>query len=558
MANAISIVAMVMAPFIYKKATQDTMDHRRKGAYMIQQMEKMLTRIHHSTRIPLVLVVVGMISVFVYQHDQLGFQQGHYGFLSSHGMALTSNLSAEHGFLLFNSMSKAADGSIVYEAYSRFPVFSFAIIRLFTYPFRHDLSMQIAVARQVMNVFFLAAMLIAYLSISRLMKSRWVAATAVLLSFSSYYCMQYHDMIFNDIPSMFGMLLVFHGMVMFVHEKRFFQLVFKAIIALCLGWQSYAILLPFIIMGCIRELMVSRSVRSVMRSPYFQLGVFALLWGVVLLGCNLASEYAAVGGPLQQLPTVQKLLFRCFGYNVPSVGLASLAEAADPDRQWPQFLMLELYRIGRMTVPHIMLHDVWAGTLFKSLGIVTLIVSLTSALWCREKFFAMTLVLSGLCWSLPMRNFVCFHDYQAIYYIGIPLIIFCVISRFAETRFNHLIIAGAGIVLILFTLSVVHMNATKVSAESNTITLDFERISKQIGVGHLIYVAPPSTNVGRFASIGGGYHAVHFYLAGNYFQKTDENVDFSLSDSRDIKDKVLLTPQNSKVFLYKHMAAERK
>ena len=48
---------------------------------------------------------------------------------------------------------------------------------------------------------------------------------------------------------LFGVMLTFHGMVVFVQEGRFRQLLVKTCVALLIGWHVYAFLLPFIALG---------------------------------------------------------------------------------------------------------------------------------------------------------------------------------------------------------------------------------------------------------------------------------------------------------------------
>ncbi len=141
--------------------------------------------------------------MFIFQNDLRSFPPGHHGSLSSHGMTISRHLSPEHGFLMFNRMTREEDGAIKYDLYNRFPVGAFAATKLFTLPFDKDLSMQISVARMLMLGFFIAAAIFAYLSGFRLTGNRWVATGATLLAFSSYYCLYYDDMIFNDVPALF-------------------------------------------------------------------------------------------------------------------------------------------------------------------------------------------------------------------------------------------------------------------------------------------------------------------------------------------------------------------
>ena len=70
-----------------------------------------------------------------------------------------------------------------------------------------------------MLLFFIAAAVLAYLSLCRLASNRWIALTATLLAFSSYYLLYYNDMTANEgMPDLFAVMLTFHGMIIFVQE----------------------------------------------------------------------------------------------------------------------------------------------------------------------------------------------------------------------------------------------------------------------------------------------------------------------------------------------------
>ena len=168
--------------------------------------------------------------------------------------------------------------------------------------------------------------MLAYMSLCRLMPSRWVALGTTLLAFSSYYWLYYNDMVSTELTSVFGVMLAFHGMALFAQEGRFRQLLVKACIALLLGWHVYGLLLPFILFGLPGEMMgglrerrslplmgqVRGALIAPIRSRYLALGVATLLFGIGLLGFNLANEYYALKGeiPLAELPTAQSALDR--------------------------------------------------------------------------------------------------------------------------------------------------------------------------------------------------------------------------------------------------------
>ena len=521
---------------------------------MLPNLKDLINRLFNSTSFPPTLLVIALVSVFVFQNDRDSFQPGHHGFLSSHGMTIAANLSPKHRFLMFDKMSREEDGTIRYNVYNRFPIGAFVTIRLLTLPFYNDLSMQISVARMLMNSFFVAAACFACLSIFRLTRSRWVAVTATLLAFSSYYCLYYNDMIFNDVPTLFGLLLTFHGMVVFVQDGRFTQLLIKTCAGLFFGWQVYAMLLPFTVLGCTKELIASLSVRSLVRSRFFILGVSSLLFGTAILTSNLAGEYLALHAPLRELPTFRMMLWRL-----------GLADPESYDRcvrilNWPEFFKGQLGRIGRMSVPYI-LHCEYISKLLKALGgavvVISLggavvVISLGGAAIARQRILIVSLVVSGLCWAIPMRHFVAFHDFQSIFYIGVPLAFFSMVALLVEKASKVLSVGFASTALLIFSLSCIHLNITKAAGadtEKNILTAEFQRIADHVGTHRTIFVD------GDYRSIGGGRHAVGFYLAGNYFQPSAENAEFILSGSR-IEGLSLLTPRNEKVFLYKGTKSE--
>ncbi len=178
------------------------------------------------------------------------------------------NLSPEHGFQRFHRWFMDEDGIPRYQPYNRFPIGGYFIIKLAILPAFGDLSAQIYAARVLMLLFFTAAAVLAYLSLCRLTSNRWIALTATLLSFSSYYLLYYNDMIANEgMSDLFGVMLTFHGMVVFVQEGRFRQLLVKTCLALLLGWHVLALLLPFVIIGLASELLRTRSASATSTPP---------------------------------------------------------------------------------------------------------------------------------------------------------------------------------------------------------------------------------------------------------------------------------------------------
>ena len=140
---------------------------------------------------------------------------GHDDITMNH-MKVATNLAIEHNFLGFYRLMLTADGERIYKPYNRFPVGGHILIKLVTLPFSDDLPAALRAARLLMWAFFAGTMMLAYLSLSRLIASRRAAIGATLLAFASSPVLFYRDMVATEgIIDLFGMLLVFHGIAVF-------------------------------------------------------------------------------------------------------------------------------------------------------------------------------------------------------------------------------------------------------------------------------------------------------------------------------------------------------
>lgn len=277
--------------------------------------------------LPMGVLLAALAALFVFGGDRAYFyRSGNHNYNSAKTMAIAENLSLEHRFRLFGRVQPYEDGNgALYKFYSRYPIGGYALVKLAALPFGDDLLAKILAARSLALFMFVGAALAAYLAVRRVASDGWIAAAATLLAFSGYYALYYSDAAFSEgVMDMFGAALVFHGMVVFAQERRFGQLLIKTVAALLLGWQVYALLLPFIALGFGGEAIarlrpfiprardsqaddendekpppsVRAALGSLLRSRYIALGTVALAVGVALLGFNLANEYAAFGGEL--------------------------------------------------------------------------------------------------------------------------------------------------------------------------------------------------------------------------------------------------------------------
>ena len=411
--------------------------------------------------IPLLLLLLALSTVYLFGNDWGHFRRhlpSHDGD-SAKNLALAENLSPNHNFRLFLRLYPGPDGAPAYEMYSRFPIGSYALIKLAIAPFGDHLSAQLHAARILMLLMFAAAAALAYQSLRRITARPAIALTATLLAFSSYYILFYNDMIANEIiMDLFAVMLVFHGMTVFIQEKRFPQLLIKTAIAILLGWHVYALLLPFIALGLTAELIRAAKhpqpptatparlryiAKKFLTSRYLALGIAAALFGLAVLTFNLANEYTAHDGnvPLRQLPSAQSILKR--------IGQDPQYNAAQIDAlEWRRFLPGQFRRIGRMTLPYALtahtdgLHGFHPpGQIplpYLPIGLAALAACLAGLLLTpRHRLLLATLALSGIAWAILVRHNTAVHNYESVFYIGIPLTLFTLILCQAQQQWSR-------------------------------------------------------------------------------------------------------------------------
>ena len=483
--------------------------------------------------------------------------------------AIAENLSPEHNFRMFMRLIYTEEGEMTYDMYSRFPIGGFALIKLVIPPFGDNLAAKVFAARMLMLAFFTAAVFLSYYAISRIASNRWIALTAVLAAFSSYYILRYSNIVSSDfMMGLFAVMLTFHGMVIFVQEERFRQLLAKTCIALFITWHVYGLLLPFIALGLGMELINAIKTRrspgdsarllfsTIRQSRYLRLGLAALLFGAAMLTFNVLSEYDAFNGetPLGKLPSVESALSKP-GLPIPG------SEDVFP---WGRFLRQQFYRITGASFPYALTQ--WRGYFAEStigaipmaVGAVSLVGSLIGALFVRRfRIPLAALALSGFCWAILIRNHVIHppHHHEAIYYIGVPLTLATLLLSAARFRGSGLLLGAAAVAALAgFGISAQQMIATdydqlaKASARMRVFT-DFAAI-REITKGKSVFVNQSHASAQRMY---GNSRALFLLLAGSPFRYQEEGAvqghDFVLMTHRD-GEFPLLTPDNAVVFLY--------
>ena len=545
--------------------------------------------------VPGVLLLATLATTFLFGHDRGYFYRSNYyprlsiydahNFESSQTLAIAANLSPRNGFLLFIRQNFLSGGEKRHFLYGRFPVFNYALIKLSLLPFGDDASAGIHAARILMLLFFSGAAMLAFDAIRRLARDPWIALLAVTLAFSSTYLLFYNDAIDTEgSPMLFAMAMAFHGMVVFVRERRFRQLLLKTAIALLLDWHVYGLLLVFAAAGTAAEIVHARgSLRALGRSRYVGVGLFALLFGVAVLGFNLANEYRALGGEttFANLPSFDSMLRRT---GTRPIGL-------DIRLDWNYFEK-QFYRIGLlMSMPYALavvvstfLENVdnlentykygMAYRVFVNCGVVLTACAMIGsiALHVRQRrrgtasreresrgtWLFTALCASGFCYSVGLYQSTALHAQEVLVYIGIPLALYSMLGIAVRHLFGGravLALAGLGIAaFVVSCLQMSHIGHGEAEAERQRLLVrDFAAINRITrGQGNVCVL--PSEVAGRL--LYGARYAVDYYLAGSNLVYGNPTLgkcraaDFVLSTKRN-QDAELLTPQNQLVFLHR-------
>ena len=556
---------------------------------MLQRWRAWLKPTDTLSLLPLLLLLLALPAAFIFGEGR-SYLMRHYDSTSASSLTQAANLSPQHNFLLFYRQTLDDGGRLAYEPYSRYPIGGYALIKLAILPFDDSLTAQIYAARLLMLVFFAAAVILAWLSLSRIVGDGWVALAATLLPFAAYPALFFNTMVGEAMFHLFGIMLAFHGMVVFEQTGRFRQLLVKSCFALLLGWHVYALLLTFITLGLARQLFSRRFVPAdadpvppsssplhplkeragrLLRSRYLLLGVVTLLFGMGLLAFNLGNEYISYNGEraFNDLPTVHSALFR-FGADAER-NIAYTANLA-----WPNYLEEQLYRVNLISFPYALAgwldllgHRPSSPLPGQSVVIFILVAGgcLGALLWGRQRMLLATLALFGVLWAMAMRNLVAFHPFEGIFYIGIPLVLFCGGLNYLRRRAGGRIVSGlasgavAGLALVAAGLFILSAHQVKDSyydpafAEFHAeVVADFEVI-RELTPGKVVFVAVPPApkTLKRFAGVREG---IHYYLSGStlLFAPQESNyhrADFVITGRRE-PGPALLTPGNKRIFLY--------
>ncbi len=379
----------------------------------------------------LLLVGAGLaLLVFLSQNRVVGWepgynelQPGHHGWVSSHTLAVIAHATPANGFVGYALTSIDRDGRMDYEYFDRYPVFfSAGMHALLSWKTR--LSTQIYLAKQAMNGIFLLTMAAAYLVLRQLSLPPVRSLTAAVLAVSSPYLLFYKDMVHYDQPALLGMLLLVLAIAWTkVNGRRSF--VYGAtLLAISLG-RGYASLVILVVWLVLEAIEVLRR-----RAPFTPDKVKALL-SLTSSGPRSWERY----GPGSTWRTTSTSRPTRRGVALLQTGIVGSAVdrlALNQDFNasyagllgWRYFVSDELIRLVRWSFPIWEYEGSWVASALIVIAMVGVIVVWGRSMDPARRQVLAILTVSGPIWLFAMRNLSAFHDYTAMYFLGIPLAFF--------------------------------------------------------------------------------------------------------------------------------------
>ena len=293
------------------------------------------------------------------------------------------------------------------------------------------------------------------------------------------------------------------------------------------------------------------------------LGIVSLLFGTLVLSVNLVTEYIALNGetPLTELPSWNSALHR--------TGLTTGYAEFSHFLSWGAYLEDQFSRIGGMIYPYYLLNQEffvqnhWSLPDLSVLGIIAFASCLIGLIFARHKILLATLLVSGFCWALPMRHHAAFHNYESIFYVGIPMVFFafCTLGLLWTCSLfkNRMMIVACRFFTTVFAVFIFVLSSFHMSQAGNAEEIIFRKklsddfdVVRKIMKNRTILIRE---EVYEKLYLGGPRNIISYYLAENVIIGERErgfwdHADFELKTDHEQISDALLTPGNELVFLY--------
>jgi hypothetical protein len=264
--------------------------------------------------------------------------------------------------------------------------------------------------------------------------------------------------------------------------------------------------------------------------------ILGIVWAALNLAYNIHVEATRRGVALLQTGIVSSAVDRL------SLNQDFNASYADL-LGWRYFVSDELIRLVRWSFPIWEYEGSWVVSALIVLAMLGAIVVWGRSMNPARRQVLAILTVSGPIWLLVMRNLSAFHDYTAMYFLGIPLAFFGATVTFLRLPRPGWILALM-LSLAVFTARNLQIQDLHrdLGRPYDVYTHDFMRMAAALpSDGQSIYVAD---------DVPYAPFAFGFYLPGQFIAP-QETATFAIGQDRGFG-RTNLTPENSRMFLFEN------
>ena len=368
-------------------------------------------------------------------------------------LARVENRSPANSFAGFSHRTLGEEGAAAYHFGGRAALGGDLALRAATGHFGRDLAAQARGARWLMAAFFFGAAVFAYFALARLFGRRVVALGAVLLSFAAVWGVSGDAIAAEGAPALFGVFLLFHGLVVFSEEGRFGWLLATGGAAVFLGFAAYALLLPFAAVSLVAARRPSGeggapsgpAGRWRLRSPALRLTACCLAFGGALFGLGALHERSLLAGDAARVGVV--------GAGGPLFGAEAAGGATGEVEEQPLLRSVggifggAARRLGAPLAPRGLPADA-----APVLGGLLALAGVIGAARSRRRAHLLPLALSGVLWALAAGDGAAAAEVGALAALGPLLAVSSLMFDALRHRFGERALRGAAAAAIGFAL----------------------------------------------------------------------------------------------------------
>ena len=265
---------------------------------------------------------------------------------------------------------------------------------------------------------------------------------------------------------------------------------------------------------------------------------------------------------ITELPSVKSLLGRT-GLAPSLLGDLQVQGEAINRFTWFPFLEQQLAQIGVMSIPFSFYRLLSNGDIWIQFSFYTAIVLATcigGIGLLHHRMLTLTFLVSGFLWAIPMRYNTIFHEYETVFYIGIPLVFVAILMVCVQRLFGNFPLPYLAILAVLGFVSSTYQ-ASSIGQDEEEIRFheaiirDLELI-RSITKGENVFV-PIVDSYSPHIEFVGVRHGLDYYLSGSgiLYSNTEPSIRahpprFMVQRERTEESYSLLTPDNRLVFLY--------